>query len=49
MLNPALFPHVPPIVLAHSLHISGWRLDRHRLAATIAAHAPEIDLVDLGG
>jgi hypothetical protein len=45
----ATFAHVPADVVQRSLMITGWRLDRRRLADAIAAHAPDVDLLDLGG
>lgn len=45
----ATFAHVPADVVQRSLMITGWRLDRRRLADVIEAHAPDVDLLDLGG
>lgn len=41
--------HVPASVVAGSLAISGWRLDRERLDRAVAAFAPGVRVVDLGG
>jgi hypothetical protein len=39
---------VPGVAAAASRTVSGWRLDRERLAATTAAVAPGIPIVDAG-
>ncbi|NNH69805.1 hypothetical protein HLB23_07985 [Nocardia uniformis] len=45
---PLLIPHVPPTVVAASRPISGWKLDRERLAAAVRHYAPHVAIVDVG-
>ncbi|MFJ6567929.1 hypothetical protein ACIQNU_10925 [Streptomyces sp. NPDC091292] len=44
----ALVPHLPADVVALSRPVSGWRLDRDRLAAAMAGFAPGVPLTDAG-
>ena len=44
----AVVPHVPADIVRSSRAVSGWNLDRDRLAAAVAHFAPDIEVVDLG-
>ncbi|MFF2847287.1 hypothetical protein ACFVT5_13220 [Streptomyces sp. NPDC058001] len=44
----ALVPHLPADVVAVSRPVSGWRLDRDRLAAAMAEFAPGVPMKDAG-
>jgi hypothetical protein len=46
-LSSSLVPHVPPEVIPLSRQISGWRLDRARLLAAVAAYAPDVGVVEV--
>jgi hypothetical protein len=46
-LSSSLVPHIPPEVIPLSRQISGWRLDRARLLAAVAAYAPDVGVVEV--
>lgn len=43
-----LAPHVPFEVARFSRPVNGWRLDRERLASSVAHFAPDVHIIDLG-